>query len=352
MWAAPFGLALTLLASPAVGAESAAVRSYSLAYAAPSGLCPGSERFLEGVRARAPSAELRTSDADLAFDVTLTEERGLARGVLAVRFRAGEHFMREVPPAECDDVLTTMAIIASLLLSGALLPEPAPVAPAAPPPGAEATREAEPPLDTSALRAEPPVAPAPAPSPTRPPARPAPASLRVDTGVFLDARLDFGAAPFPAFGVLGGLTARIQRSGWFSPSARLGLIYVEDRADHQPVGSARFVLVAGTVRACPLHVSLPASFAFDACALFEGGRLEVSPRATPAATGNARMPWLAFGAADRVEAPLAGRVSVEAELAGFGLVRHDEFVLQPGVVVHQVPAFSGALSLGLVARVP
>jgi hypothetical protein len=138
-----------------------------------------------------------------------------------------------------------------------------------------------------------------------------------------------------------------------SPSVRAGFVYVAGDATEPPYGGAHLRLLAATVRACPLAVPLGRRVVLDACGLFEGGTLTASPRATPGATGDASMPWLAFGAAARGELVLAEPVAVEAELSGFGLVRHDAFALEPGRrVVHEVPAFSGAFSLGLVARFP
>jgi hypothetical protein len=65
------------------------------------------------------------------------------------------------------------------------------------------------------------------------------------------------------------------------------------------------------------------------------------------------MTWLGLGGAGRVEAAVAASVALEAELSAFGLLQHDQFVVQPGDVnVYTVPAFSGAFSLGLVARWP
>jgi len=325
-------------------AAGTAERTFSVAYDAPS-FCPGRERFLEAVRARAPEATLRDGDADLAFAVRVAPEGTLASGIFTVRFRKGEHFAREVPASPCDDVITSMAIMAGLLLSGALLPEPPPS------PEAEPIEPARPP--------EPPRAPAPPAEPAPPvrateAPRTAPASpLRVRAGLFVDGRLDFAAAPFPAFGVAAGLDGLLERESWFSPGARIGFLYVTGDATAPPLGGAHFALRALTLRGCPLRVALGASWSLAACGLFEGGVLTASPRDTVGSNGDSKMSWLGFGAAGRVEAPLIERLAVEAEASAFGLVHHDRFVLQPGDVnVHTVPAFSGAISLGLVARWP
>jgi hypothetical protein len=65
------------------------------------------------------------------------------------------------------------------------------------------------------------------------------------------------------------------------------------------------------------------------------------------------MPWLALGGAGRLELRLAARVSLEAEASLYGLVRHDEFLLEPGgVELHDIPPVSGELAVGVVARLP
>ncbi len=177
--------------------------------------------------------------------------------------------------------------------------------------------------------------------------------MRLRAGVYIDGRLDFGVAPFPAFGAGGGLDALLERDSWFSPSVRVGVVYVTGSASEPPLGGARLALRAVTLRACPLRLSFGAPFAFYGCGWFEGGLLTASPRSTPGATDDASMTWLGLGAAGRFEAAVGRHVALEAELGAFGLVQHDEFVVQPGDVnVYTVPAFSGAFSLGVVARWP
>jgi hypothetical protein len=348
-WCVVFAAALGVRHAAAAGAD----RSYSVAYEGPAS-CPSRQAFLDAVAARAPAATLSASEAALEFDVRLAEEGPLARGTLSVHFATGEHFAREIPPAACEDVTTSLAIIAGLLLSGALLPEPA----SSPLPTSEdlARQGADPPPlgpvhAVPAAHAEPSRGGAPVSHLEPPP--PAQERGRLRAGLFADARLDFGVAPFPAFGVVSGLEARLDRRSWFSPSARAGVVYVGGDASKPPLGGARLELLAATLRACPLGLAFTGRLRLDGCALFEGGVLTASPRATPGATGDVAMPWLAVGAAVRAEARVAGPVGVEAELSGFGLVRHDAFALEPGrVVVHDVPPFSGALSLGFVARWP
>lgn len=336
------GAVVWLVPTPLRAAEPD--RSYSLVYDAPAG-CPDRGALLTAIGTRAPSALLRDGDAELAFDVRLVAVGELASGMLSVRFRTGERFEREVPAARCEDVTTSMAIMAGLLLSGALLPEPAP-APSEPAPEARPDAPAPPPPAVEARRAPPP------PATSEP--RPAPTSAtRLRAGVFLDGRLDFAVAPFPAFGAGGGLDALLESDSWFAPSVRVGFVYVTGSASEPPLGGARLVLRAVTLRACPVRLPFGSAFAFYGCGWFEGGLLTASPRATPGATEDASMTWLGLGGAGRLEAAVSRHVALEAEVGAFGLVQHDAFVVQPGDVnVYTVPAFSGAFSLGVVARWP
>lgn len=338
------GVTLWLAPTPLRAADQE--RSYSLAYTAPAS-CPERSELLTAIGMRAPSAVVRDGDADLAFEVRIVPVGELASGMLSVRFRTGERFGREVPAARCEDVTTSMAIMAGLLLSGALLPEPAPEGRDAAPD--VTTETAAPPAPPSPIEARP-APPAPAASEPRPSASPA---TRLRAGVFVDGRLDFAVAPFPAFGMGGGLDALLEGDSWFSPSVRVGFVYVTGSASEPPLGGARLALRAVTLRACPLRLPFGGSFAFYGCGWFEGGLLTASPRSTPGATEDASMTWLGLGGAGRVEAGVSRHVALEAELGAFGLVQHDAFVVQPGPVnVYTVPAFSGAFSLGVVARWP
>ena len=337
----------------AVGATGTAhageARTYAVSYSAP-GVCPERPAFLEAIRTRATFASLVSDDAELAFDVRLVSEGELARGTLSVRFRTGERFAREVPAARCEDVTTSMAIMAGLLLSGALLPEPA--RPEATEPASLATEETPakaPPVPPPGVQPEGSVA-APLVAPrASPPSKP----LRFRGGVFADGRLDFGVAPFPALGAALGLDALLDRDSWFSPSVRVGVVYVAGSASNPPFGAAHLSLRAVTVRACPARLPLGKPFTLDACGLFEGGVLTASPRSTPSATGDVDMTWLGLGGAGKLEAAVGVQTALEAELSAFGLFHHDKFVVQPNDVnVYTVPVVSGAFSLGLVVRWP
>lgn len=344
-------LALSVACAAVVVSETAhagEARTYAVSYSAP-GACPERATFLEAIRSRAAFASLVAADAELAFDVRIVPEGELARGTLSVRFRTGERFAREVPAARCEDVTTSMAIMAGLLLSGALLPEPARPDALEPLESAPAPIDAEPPAPAAPTKEQ---APAPEPAP-RAAAEGTSKPLRFRAGAYVDGRLDFGVAPFPALGAVAGLDALLERDSWFSPSVRVGVAYVAGSASKPPLGGAHLSLRAVSVRACPVRLPLGKPFTLDACGLFEGGVLTASPRGTPGATGDLDMTWLGIGGAGKLEAAVGPQTALEAELSAFGLLQHDEFVVQPGDVnVYTVPALSGAFSLGLVVRWP
>jgi hypothetical protein len=323
-----------------------AAQTFSLVYAAPEG-CPARSTFVASILARAPGSREATTDAELAFEARLAADGDLTRGLFTVRFAHGDRFEREVPAARCADVTTSMAIMAGLLLSGALLPEkaaepppvaaPVPAPPAAPPP--------------------PPVAEAPAPPAavaSRATSAPAEGETlgRFRVGAFAHAVLDLGALPFPAFGGDVGLDAALDRSSPLSPSLRAGFSYRAGKASHPPVGDGLFALKVLMVRACPLRFAPGPPLAIHACALVDLGQLRVSARNTTHPADRS-MPWLAMGAAGRLELRLASAVSLETELSLYGLARHDQFLLEPGdLELHDIPAVAAEASVGIVARLP
>jgi hypothetical protein len=326
--------------------HAAEVRTFTLSYSAPEG-CPARSTFVASVTARAAESRETSELAELAFEVTLEPVGEHTRGLLSVRFSGGERFEREVPAARCADVTTTMAIMAGLLLSGALLPDPAPL----------------PPVETPAEPPAPPPAVAPAPS-SEPPASvlasaPAPERRSVRSsfgrfraGVAAYGELDLGALPFPAVGGSVGLDAAVERESVFSPSIRAGFVYLTATASRPPEGDALFTLRALLVRLCPLRFELRAPLTLAACALLDAGSLAVAGRSTRLPE-DVTMTWLAFGSAGRLSARLNPLLSLEAEARLYGLVRHDRFVLQPrGVQVHEVAAFSSGVGLGLLGQLP
>ena len=334
------GLTPLFLAAPA-HAQPAEVRTFSLAYAVPEG-CPARTTFAASILARAADSRETEDQAALAFDVVIRPDGELTRGTLTVRFSHGEHFEREVPASRCADVTTSMAIMAGLLLSGALLPEPAP-----PPPAPPAPTIAEIPPEVAPTERPPAPAVSSAKAEPAAPVRP----WRLRPGAYAHGDFGLGALPIPSVGVSGGLELALLRGALLSPSLRAGVSYLTASAS-SPLGRAVFTVTAFDLRACPLRVELSARSALAACGLLELGRLRVLARQTTNPLDRT-MPFVALGAAARLEAGLDEVFALEAELSAFGLTRHDRFVLQPAdTLLYQVPAASAGLSFGVLARLP
>ncbi|HTQ08229.1 MAG TPA: hypothetical protein VMI54_30455 [Polyangiaceae bacterium] len=336
--------ALAVLSRAESARAAPALQSFSVEYSAAEG-CPARATFVASILARAPGSHEASEDPELAFAVHIVEAGERTRGTLTVRFAHGEHFEREVPASRCADVATSMAIMAGLLLSGALLPEPAPAPPAEPPPNPAENPEPAPPPAVH-VRASAPVA-------RTPEARARPVSIgRVRLGVFAAEAVALDGLPFPALGVDTGAEVALDRSSVLAPSLRAGFSYFASKASRAPTGDGLFVLRALALRACPLRLELGAPLVLHACALFDAGRLDVSGRNTTNPLER-HMTWLALGPAARLEARLGRVVSLELEGSLFGLVHHDAFVLEPDAVkLYEIPAFSGTLAAGVVARLP
>jgi len=242
-----------------------------------------------------------------------------------------------------------MAIMAGLLLSGALVPEPA--REELPAGAATASEQSAPPSEP----AEPPASPPPVES--APPPASATASTeratpgRVRLALFAHGALDLGGLPFPAFGVNAGLDVALERPSRLAPSVRAGFSYRAARAT-SPAGDGLFALRALMLRGCPLRAPLAPFLTFYPCALFDAGLLNVSGRSTTHPAERS-MTWLALGGAGRLEARFGAIFALEAELSLYGLVQHDRFVLEPGAVeLHEIPAVSGEAAVGFSARLP
>jgi hypothetical protein len=81
--------------------------------------------------------------------------------------------------------------------------------------------------------------------------------------------------------------------------------------------------------------------------MFDAGQLRGDGRRT-LNRATQLMPWLGVGAALRAEAPLATFLALEVQAHATGLVHHDRFVFEPGLVAHDVPPFAFGLSAGLL----
>ena len=100
------------LAGAASPAPSAAERSFSLDYAAPAS-CPDAAALSQAIETRVPGA--RQQPAERAAVRLRVELRRGAASTLWLDLPEGA-LRREFPPAACESTLTTMGIVASMVL--------------------------------------------------------------------------------------------------------------------------------------------------------------------------------------------------------------------------------------------
>jgi hypothetical protein len=193
-------------------APNAAERGYSLEYQAAAS-CPDSSALTQAIESRTPGAQQQPGHrAAVQLRVELRDD---GTSTLWLQLPEGSS-RREFPKAACADTVTTIAVIASMVLEADAAERSAisqsvmeRVAPAAPP------FEAPPPSADSKQKSVAPLAPAPrAPSPPRVKqgAPPAADSARLRVGLAAGALLESAVAEGAAFGASAGVT------GWLEPA--------------------------------------------------------------------------------------------------------------------------------------
>lgn len=340
-------IALVCAASTALADPRA---TFSLDYSVPEG-CPDRAEFVRAVSARSSHARETESDAALALSVVITGERAQATGTLRMTLSDGQSAERPVPAAPCQDVLTSMAIIAAMVLDGGGLDAPTPSA---------GSTLGTPIGDT---------APAPTPErPRRPPDAPraAPAPARAARGsdaapartarwsAALLATAERGVAPSVVPGVEFGAGVTWAGSDGVGPGTRLGLRLAQSgTTEVASLGRARFRLITASWSACPTTWAVTRAVHVVPCALVEAGDLR-GAGTTPRVSREEHMSWLGFGATLGVEVRLGSRFDAQLQAHGLRLARHDRFVFtaEPDHVVHDVPAFTGRLGAGLRVWLP
>jgi hypothetical protein len=261
-------------------------------------------------------------------------------------------FRREFQAPTCAEAVATVAVIAAMVLDAAPAArrEMADVSASASPP------EPVPPPPEEKPK-EPPAEPKQAPAPklaaeprrqTRPPRAAAPAS-KLRWTLTLGGALETAVAPTPPVGVMGGIEAFSERSGWWTPDLRASLLVTTTATEHVTGGDGKFRLIAGHLGTCPWRVPLGPSLRLLPCAAVEAGSLRAEGGGAAQNLRSTTMPWLAAAVAARALLRLAGPVALEAGVEGKLLVRHDTFVFRPeSLLVYRVPLVSLNVGLALV----
>ena len=358
------GLALAALLWPrGVLAEEGV--EFAVEYSAPPE-CPAIDDFVRAVTLRVRAARAVPSfTAKTRFHVGIVPVPGGVDGTLTVFVEGTGASTREVPGTACDDVVASMAVIAALVLEGHDEPQTGGAAGSGPstevPTAAEAPSAAPP--ATPAAEAQGSVA---MPIPPKAPGEQS-ATLSVAPDVRqVELPSSFGSRSPPKFDVRavagGALEGAVRSSGSFGvwggaelvfqrpwPSAvRLSVLYVPPVVQANPNGNAEFRLIAGAVAMCPIRFG-SGSFVVSPCATSELGEL----RGDGLSVLNHRersMFWLSGILSVRPELRLASFAWLSADAGVRALAHNDRFILDPDVVIHDVPLFSYHFGLGLSVR--
>lgn len=297
-----------------------------LRYDAPSE-CPGADAFFAQVVARTALARPAAADAAATeLLVTIHSVPGGHAGTLELRAGETETATREVSAAQCDQVVTALALITALAIdpnaSTAPIPEPAPVAPT----------------------------PVPEPAQTRPapPAPPIRERFRFELGAGFGLLANFGSDP--TWLVRPFVELARERQGPFGYSFRLSAA----RAHASVVageGGVELTLWAGRAEACPLHVALGAPVRLAPCVALDVGQLQargsgVSP------TRQVDRPWLAPGLLTRFELQWLDPLVFEVAGEAFFPVIRDRFFVNTDNTVYRTRAITLGATLGLAFRFP
>ena len=357
------GLALAVLLWPrCLFAEDAV--EFAVEYSAPPE-CPKMSDFVRAVTSRVPAARAVPSlTAKTRFRVRIAREVDGVDGALTVFVEGAGASVRQVPGAACDDVVTSMAVIAALVLegrdetqaggavsSGPSTGVPAVAAASAVPAGAPLAdtqdsvatpappRTSRQPAATSS--SAPDVRPLELPNAARSRALP-----KFDVRAVAGGALEGAVRSSASFGVWGGAEL-VLHTPWQS-AARLSFVYVPPVIETNPKGNAEFRLIAGAMSLCPIRFRVGSS-SIGPCATSELGELR-GDGLSALNHRSASMFWLSAVLSVRPELRLASFAWLSADVGVRALAHNDRFVLNPGVVIHDVPLFSYHFGLGLSVR--
>lgn len=244
---------------------------------------------------------------------------------LAIREVDGTVAERSVRGERCADLVTALAVIASVALDPVTsgdAPDPSP----APAPASSAA-----PLPADADAAAP---------PSVPPAR---SVIAGGLGVAVSG----GAAPVALPGIVAFVELTSERDGIFEPAARLrfGRTVTGGATGSGP--GARFSLTTGGADLCPISLRNGMLRAAP-CVRLEVGALNARGSSVEPAHSEAR-PWFVLGPAVRVRLDLVGPLFAEVEGALLAVVVRDRFLVDSSLLVYRPPSIAGAggFALGL-----
>jgi len=311
-----------------------------LAYRAPD-TCPSERQFVEMVVGRAAKTLVLSERArGRKFVVTVTQQRKETSGRLEI-VAGGTTAARDVSGANCNEVVSALALFTALAIDPSASVEPVPE------PKKEEPRPPEP-KPPPPITIVPPIEQ----DTRRPPQRERPArrseilagARALGVGAFQ------GGAPTPRALAGGGLFAQWTSAGF--GAYRVGGTYF---ANSQQAG-AKFKFYSGRFDACPISDEIVTTFTFEPCAALELGRVSATSQPTPAlATSTEARWWVAGDLLARGRLAPIPWIFAEVEVgASFPFTRYTFLLGRPGDVrgeVHRVPAVGWVLGLAVGARI-
>jgi hypothetical protein len=293
-----------------------------------SSVCENPNEFVEQLRRR--TKHLRPADAvepALTFYVSLTSTQAGVQGTLRVQNADGTDSERQVPGADCHEVLSAMALIGALTvdpfaLTGEDLPPPSP--PPSPRPAARASKVGSPKQEIGHFAVG--------------------ARLNVNTGVLPGVGLGGSAFAEGSLPVTGVFHPGVRLAGHFARASK-------DANTSPPLNTGEFRWLAARVSLCPLLWSPHPALAARPCAFADAGQFRAVGQNTVDGQ-KYHLFWAAAGLEAQLELKLVGPLVLGAE-AGYmlPLVPHAPFYFVPSgpsSQVHQISSgFAGGLGLGV-----
>ena len=288
--------------------------------------CPAAAGFLGEVAARTSIPRpARPDEPATTLTVVVKKITGGFKGTLEIRAAEGSAAARQVAAADCEQVVSALALMTALAIDPNASTVPVRKQPEPPPSKPE---EVTPPRSAQTV-----------PSPSQPEA----ARWRFQLGAGLE--LLAGVAPDPFFLGRPSFEAGTSGGARWGAAFRLGAGFGSDTTT-----SAEFSLMSGRLEGCPRFRSTR-SLEIALCAVLDAGRLEATGvGVTPSA--RVERPWVAPGATARLEWEIFHFLELEVAGEVFIPVVRDRFFVGTDETVGRAAAVVGGAVLGLGVRYP
>jgi hypothetical protein len=342
---------------PDVPAQAPSERGYSLEYRAAAG-CPDAAAMAQAIETRTPGAlQAPTNSAAVKLRVEVRDD-----GTSTLWIELPDVVSRrEFPQAACVEAVTSMAVIASMVLEAEVSER------------AATTRSMMDRFDPitapveEAVVENPPLAVPPSPATTAsrtttlPPSRKgasaaadAPKRARARIALLAGVLVESAVASDAALGGSVGVALWLEpgRSRLWRPRLHAELLGTLPSTVRAGQGDVELRLLAGRLHVCPVSVPVVQGLRIVPC--FTGDYGDLQGRGT-GLTVNSRtrnMPWLALGGTLRAQLGEPRVFSLESWLGLRGLTRADTFGFAPQIPAHEVPHWSLGAGLDLAITLP